>query len=268
MIKETKLISILNEIAPPELAEAWDNCGFQIRTGKEDYSKILICLEITNAIIEQAKSLDADIIITHHPLLFSPIKNVDSRNVVGNYVIELIRNDISVFSLHTNFDKAQQGNNTYMAKLLDLQNIEFMRTGSGPYDYMGCTGEFRQEITVKDVISKICSALEIKESDIRCVTNDHGHIKKIALCTGAGAEFIDIMPQLGCSLYITGDVKYHDAQKAKELSISLIDAGHYGTEAIFVDNLCEQLKMRIGTETRIIASKLNINPFSNINQRS
>lgn len=267
-MKESKLVSILNEIAAPESAEPWDNCGFQIRMGKEGYERILIALEITRAVIEQAKRLQADLIITHHPLLFTGINQVDNNEITGNYIIELIKNEISVFALHTNFDKAPEGNNAYMAKLLDLQNIKPVRTGEGPYDYMGCSGEFSRAMTPREIIGKICVALEIDESEVRAVIHTDTAVRQIALCTGAGADFIDLMPRLGCSLYVTGDVKYHDAQKAKEMGISVIDAGHYGTEAIFVKNFAAQLSARIGDEVEIIASELNINPFSNINQKA
>lgn len=261
MVQEDKLVAILNDIAAPQSAEPWDNCGFQLRTGRTAYEKILVCLEVTKAVIEEAKQVGADLILAHHPMIFSSIRNVDDNNITGNYLIELIRAGISVFAIHTSFDKAAEGNNRYLARLLDLCDTEDMRTGPGPYDYMGCTGIFSREITLRQAVRIVCDALSLKESDIRVVGVPDGKVKHVALCTGAGAEFIAQMPQLGCDLYITGDVKYHDAQKAKELGLALIDAGHYGTEAIFTENAAAQLKERLAGAAVVLPSMIDLNPF-------
>ncbi len=268
MIKEEQLTAILEDIAAPQLAEDWDNCGFQIRTGREEYERILVCLEVTKSVIEEAKTVGADMILTHHPLLFTAIKKVDNKNITGNYVIELIREGISVYSVHTNFDKAAEGNNRYLARLLGLCDVEDMRTGTGPYDYMGCIGAFSREITLRQAVKIICDALKLKEDDLRVVGEFDKRIKHVGLCTGSGAEFISRMAELGCDLYITGDIKYHDAQKAKECGLALIDAGHYGTEAIFTENAAVQLQTRIGAAASVIPSTIDLNPFVGANELS
>ena len=97
MITINELRKALNRIAPEESAESWDNCGFQINTGRENYSRILVCLEITKAVIEEAKEKKAELIITHHPLYFGSFKEVDNNKIIGNYTIELISGYFRIF---------------------------------------------------------------------------------------------------------------------------------------------------------------------------
>ena len=119
-MKISEVIRITDEICPPELAEEWDKCGWQIKCGDGDVTGVLTALEITGAVIDEAVSRGANLIITHHPMIFQGIKSVDVNTVLGNYIIRLINNGISVYSCHTDFDKAEGGNNDYIGEALEL----------------------------------------------------------------------------------------------------------------------------------------------------
>ena len=262
MISIDELKEALDRIAPEATAEPWDNCGIQINTGKESFEKILVCLEITKAVIKEAKERHADIIVTHHPLYFGSFKQIDNNKVTGNYTVELVKADISVYSSHTCFDKAAGGNNTNLCGILGLKNIEPLFTGEGKFDYVGYTAEFPQETTLEEAAKLVSEALRLEPGELRYTGDAQKTVKKVGVCTGAGADITFEAAEKGCELFITGDVKYHEAQNARELGIALIDAGHFGTEKIFAANMAHHLKREIGSRAEVLVSEIDINPFS------
>lgn len=261
MITINELRKALNRIAPEESAESWDNCGFQINTGRENYSRILVCLEITKAVIEEAKEKKAELIITHHPLYFGSFKEVDNNKTIGNYTIELIKADISVYSSHTCFDKAEGGNNTKLCELFGLINAAPLFTGDGKFDYVGYTAELPEEKTVSEIAMLVSETLALAPGELRYTGDGAKRIKKIGVCSGAGVDIAFSAAAKGCELFITGDVKYHEAQNARETGIALIDAGHFGTEKIFASNMAERLSAEIGDKAEVLVSTTDINPF-------
>lgn len=258
-ISKFQLMDAMEKIAPIKLAEAWDNCGMQIDLGSKQINKILVTLEITKKIINEAKNLGVDFIVTHHPLYFSSFKNIYRNNITGNYTIGLIQQGISVFSAHTNFDKAELGNNFYLAQLLKLKNIRNLEQYGD--EYIGLFGQLPESKLLKDIIDDLKCSLGLYPNEIKVVGNVDEEITQIGLCTGAGISMLDIAALNGCQLFVTGDVKYHDAIKAKEMGINVIDAGHYGTEKIFVPNMAKQLKDALRDNVEIFQSSIDINPF-------
>jgi dinuclear metal center YbgI/SA1388 family protein len=258
-ISKLQLIEAIEKIAPISLAEGWDNCGMQIDLGINKVNKILVALEITTDIVHEAKEVGADFIITHHPLFFSSIKNVDNNDITGKHTVSLIQNGISVLSAHTNFDKAINGNNHYLASLMNLENVKNFDDGESKY--IGVYGDLIRECSLLEVCKVLEKGLLLSSNEIRAVGPLEKKLKTIGVCTGAGADMMQIAVLKNCDLLITGDVKYHDAMKAKELGMCMIDAGHYGTEKIFVENMSEQLRRLLKQDVEIIDSKININPF-------
>lgn len=261
MITINELREAIDRISPEKSAEPWDNCGIQINTGKESVDRILVCLEITKMVVEEAKRKQADIIITHHPLYFGAFKRIDNNEVMGNYTVSLIKSDISVYSAHTSFDKAPGGNNAKLCELLGLINAEPLFTGDGSYDYVGYTAEFPEEKTLVEIARLVSAALTLEPGELRYTGDEKKRIKKVGICSGAGADLVFDAADKGCGLFITGDVKYHEAQNAKERGIAIIDAGHFGTEKIFAQNMAEKLRSEIGCKAEILVSKTDINPF-------
>lgn len=254
-MKTDKFAEIIEELSPLELQESWDNSGFQIKFDRE-INRVLVAMEITKAVVDEAIACNADIIVTHHPMLFTPIRQVDDNNVIGNYIVNLIRNNISVYASHTPFDKCAGGNNDYLAKLFHLCDVKLMDEDSEGY----CrTGIVDGECRIDEYIEQICSWLNLDKRFVS-FTGDLSHeVKKVGLCTGAGADFAEAAAAAGCDLFVTGDVKYHGAQTAKEMGLNLLDIGHYGSEKIFVQNMFEYLKKN--TDIEIIKSTEDINPF-------
>lgn len=247
---------IIETKSPLELQEPWDNSGFQIVTGENDIKSILVAMEITGKVIDEAETCGADLIVVHHPMFFNPIKAIDRKDIVGGYVVRLIKKGISVYASHTPFDKCAGGNNDYLANLLDLEDVGVMATDLSGF----CrTGYVKENISANELIDRISKRFKIDREFMTFAGNLNSLVKKIGICTGAGGEFLSAAAEDGCDLFVTGDVKYHTAQTAREMGFNLLDIGHYGSEKIFTENMGDFLKKKTGLE--VIQSKENLNPF-------
>lgn len=261
-MKFNTAIDIMEKIAPLEYGADWDNSGVQVYTGKEEIQKILFCLEINDDVIEEAVQTSADLIVTHHPLLFNKASKVDIDDVVGRYLIKLVKNDIAVYSSHIPFDNAPLGNNYYMAKLLKLENVDEV---SGE---VGVIGELPYEMKFAEMLEHIEESLALPKNYIRAVGNNDMYINKVALCTGAGGDLLYRAYSEKCDMLITGDVKLNVAQDAKAMGMALVDAGHYGTEKSFSENCMAQFKEILedmdisGVELNV--AEANTNPYITI----
>lgn len=255
-MKFKELVKKINELCPLELQEEWDNSGVQVYTGNEDIEKVLIAMEVTSDVIDEAVMNEVDMIITHHPLIFGGISSVDADDVTGNFIQRLIAADINVYSCHTNFDRIFGGNNDFLGNVLGIDSVaqkgeEILRHGW----YM------RPE-DMGQLIDLYAFKLDVDKRHFKFVGSLDKPISKVAICTGAGAEFIREAFDDGCDLMITGDVKYHDAQMAKELGINVLDIGHYASEKIFVDAFMSFIISSDIDEDMFVLSDLDINPFT------
>lgn len=245
----------METLCPPELAEEWDYCGIQIDTEYDEVNRVLVALEVTPAVIEEAESLDVDMIVTHHPLLFQGLQTIRAEDVSGGMVYRLIRSGISVYSCHTSFDSMDGGNNDYLGRLLCLNEIERFENGN-PMCRKGVTP---REISLKDFVRALSSSLSIDIRKLAVVGDPDAMICTVGWCTGAGAEFIPQAVEEDLDLFITGDLKYHQAQEARARGIAVIDAGHYGTEKFFTANMADLLASK--TNCEILKSRIDIDPF-------
>lgn len=280
MIRKEKNVTVsdvknaIEEIAPVSLQEAWDNSGLLIGFENETAEKILTCLELDEAVAEEAVAAGVDMVVTHHPLIFGGIKAVSDGNAQGRTIMKLIKNGISVYSCHTPFDKIKGGNNDMIAELLDLGSLKNLRgddveSPSKMADRMdeadiGRIGKLKKPMSFMDFIAAAADKLNMSIRDFRMVGDLDREITSIGICTGAGADLIEMAAAAGCQLMITGDVKYHEAQSAKELGICVLDAGHYGTEKFFAVNMKKKLDKELDGRAEVTASEVNIDPFMTV----
>lgn len=251
----------IRRISPEDLQEKWDNSGVQICTDRDaEVSTILTALEISDSVIDEAIREHADLIVTHHPLVFKKLSSVDSNDIAGNQIIRLIRAGISVYSSHTAFDSAAIGTNQYLAEQLGLSGIVPMYPAERENCGMGRIGSYEEPVPFSEFIRILDGACG--KNDIRIAGKVPETVRSVSLCTGAGAEFMRDACEMGSDVYVTGDVKYHDARLADDMGFCVIDAGHYGTEVIFAENMCEQLENALGGKVNVIASSTDIYPFS------
>ncbi|MDR1953477.1 MAG: Nif3-like dinuclear metal center hexameric protein [Clostridiales Family XIII bacterium] len=273
-IKTTKLIAAIEDFAPLQLQESWDNSGWQINPGREETARILVALEIINPVIEEAKRLRADFILTHHPLLFVPVKRIDYGDITGGYVASLISAGIGVYSAHTSFDAAPGGMNDSLAELIGLVNVvpfppigEIVAMdvlpGDGGHELktqIARAGEFETPMTFRDVCRRVERVLGMK-GRLKTVGDPDTLIEKVALCGGGGGDLVEAAIKSDCRLYITSDVKHHQAQWAKERGLCLIDGGHDGTEKHFITVAAKYLRETLGENAEVIETAVSADPF-------
>ncbi|WRE68070.1 Nif3-like dinuclear metal center hexameric protein [Helicobacter pylori] len=214
LVKE--VLGVLNRLSPFELQELWDNSGLNVGSENSEFSQIIACLEITLQIALNAPK--NALIITHHPLIFKPLKTLNDEAYPGNILKILIQKNVSVISMHTNFDKTHL-NKHFASVLLGFDNL--MEKG-----LMLVKENANMEFDV--LVKKIKLSLGV--GSLACVKSSP-IVKDLAFVCGSGASMFSSLKAQSC--LITGDVKYHDAMIAQSLGISLIDATHYYSERGF-----------------------------------
>ena len=240
MAKTSEIIKILENYAPLENAEEWDNSGWQIFLGNDYTTKVLICLTVTEDIINQAEELGCNLIISHHPVIFKPLKNIRDAKI-----IKAIQRGIQIYSLHTNCDKTKNGTSDLIAEKLNLKKVaslnDFVRVGLT-----------QRIMTLDELISYVKLAFNVER--IKLINNTNlKKIKTIAVCAGAGAEFIKDIQKYNIDAYITSEVKYHDALDSKHLAI--LDIGHFESEKPFVEEIKNLLESKKGIDVVIAKEK-------------
>ena len=233
-MKMSEITELFNGFAPEYLAESWDNPGLLVGEEKAEIKKILVALDATDEVVDEAVKIGADLIVTHHPMIFGSLKKINDATNLGKKIIKLIRNNICVFAMHTNLDIAFGGVNDDLAKILGLKNIGVLAESCMQNDMPNGLGRYGdiEETTLGEFAEKVKEKLGL--DGIRIVGEKDRTIKKAGLCTGSGMEFMADAVKKQCDVYITSDIKYHDSQKAIEDGITLIDATHYGSENIIV----------------------------------
>lgn len=224
MAKVKDFYGYLNSIAPFETQEDWDNSGMLVGDMDAEVKKVAVVLDITHEEIKKAKAIGADLIISHHPVIFSPVKTVTK----GSVPYELVASSINALCCHTPLDIADGGTNDSLAKLL---GIEVTRT-EDPILRLGTV----EPTTAENLAGKIAKTLNTK---VRYA--DAGRkIEKIAICTGAGCSLIEAAGEIDA--FITGDASHHNFLDCVQAGITLIAAGHYETEIVVVPVLVKNLQ--------------------------
>lgn len=237
--------------APKHLIEPWDNTGFQIGDYNRDVNRVLVALDLSEEVYNKAIEEDFHMIITHHPLIFRPISRVTTKEYKENLIYNLIKKDIVVYNAHTNLDQADGGVNQQLGRLLNLRNGVPLKLNNSPSeeDYgFGIIGDI-EDTQLEQYISFIKEKLDIDY--LKVYGNQNRLVKRVALCGGSGSEFIMDAYKANACIYITGDIKYHDAQLGAELGLTIIDASHYHTEKIILPVIKEYLEKKCNSNLYI-----------------
>ena len=231
------LMTYLNENFPLSLAESWDNSGSQLVDINREVKKIILTLDVTDKVVEFAVENKADLILSHHPFIFSPLKNLGLNSYKGSIIKQLILNDISCYSMHTNYDSGEKGMNGRIVEMLKLSHwTNLIVTDAEMNAGFGMVGELDETMKVDDFVESVKEVFDL-EYVVKYAFSDNDRIKTIAFCGGAGSEFIAEAKKLNADIYLTGDIKHHDAQVAYELGLYILDVTHYGLEKVFMDHM-------------------------------
>lgn len=258
------VINAVNSFAPEEFACKWDNVGLNLGRRERSVGKILLALEITDRVADYAIAHQVDMIITHHPFIFRPIRNITSDNAQGRVIMKLLHNDISCYSVHTNYDMIPGGMAELFAERLGyspeepiadvvevtMPNGKNRRIGSGRMmtDYEG--------IHLTDLCATLKAKFGIKHLEVYKPdggAEDDPVFHRIAVCPGSGKSMIGECMDLGAEVFITADVTYHEAMDAVANGLTIVNAGHYGMEAIFVSDFEKHLSKFLSSEVEVLA---------------
>lgn len=232
MVKVSDIIDSIERYAPSRLQEEWDNTGLQVGHRDAPVSTVLTVVDVTPERVEEAVALGADMIVSHHPLIFKGLKSLTAENPVQRAVEMAIRHDIAVYSCHTALDNASEGVSVVMARMLGVTVQEpLVASAPGARTGTGVVGRLSAPISPIDFIHK---AKEVfRSAVVRCSDPARcpSPIERIALCGGAGGSFIGEAERAGAQAYVTGDIRYHDFIDHAN-SLLIVDCGHYETEAL------------------------------------
>lgn len=261
-MKKKEIYKILDDIAALSLAEDWDNSGVQVDAGNEDISSVLCTLELNDAVIGEAEEKGVQLIISHHPLMLEGIRSLDAENVPSRYVLRLAAAGISCFSLHTCFDVAAGGMNDYLAEYIGLRNItaSLEQIQGVPQSRLLRTGDIHEPMKLSAYAVYLRGRLN-SGPGFRVCGDPDSMIRRVCVCAGAGSGFWREALESGAELYVSGDIKHHDAAAAAECGLAIIDTTHAGTEFLFAPNIASQLRARVA-ELDIFEAESRVNPFS------
>ncbi len=366
-MKMKNVITEIEKLAPAFLACEWDNSGLQVGKIGQRVERILLTLDITEEVLAEAITQGCNLIISHHPLLFNGLKSVNDQTQTGRIIMKAIKNNITIYTAHTNLDIAPDGLNDYLASLLTLKSAKplditstkkyyklnvyipedhfqkvkqsifaagagkvgnyshssFSTSGISTFKPLGGSNPFQGKkgkvnsvdeikfstIVLEDKLNKVIKALfnvhpyeeiaydlyplsdqeeeygigrignlehEVKLARFFALVKEtlnmkklkiagplKSKVKRIALCTGAGSDYIKVAGDKGADVYLTGEVKYHDAQLAEKMGLTIINAGHFKTETIVKNLLAEYLIARF-KDIDIIKSKINTDPWQEV----
>lgn len=260
MIKLKEIIESMEKIAPTYLKEDFDNVGLMVGDKEQTVKKVLLALDCTLDVIEEAKNLKVDLIITHHPLIFNRPKSITTDTIQGKKIIELIKNNISLYSSHTNLDSVEGGLNQTIVEMLGFESNEILEKSkitSHKNAGLGRMIRLDKEINLKDLIDIVKKKLNI--NTLR-VVEGNTKVKNIAVINGSGQSFLKQAVDEGADCIITGDTTYHFALDYKEMNISIIDTGHFGSEWLVFLKTMEKIKERF-EEIEFIASTKVEDPY-------
>lgn len=216
----------LNTVLPTSLSCDWDNDGLMVCASPEkEVKKILLALDVTPAVAEYAVKIGADLIISHHPLIFSGIKRMDGHDGTSRKVISLIQNDIAVMSFHTRLDAADGGVNDILASLFSLSNVEKFGVDG---DTAARIGTLPKPMAFEDFCRLVKDTLGASSV---CGAKGGETVSRLAVLGGSGKDYIRKAQKMGADTYLTGEVNYNYLLEAAENGLSVITAGHYHTEA-------------------------------------
>lgn len=231
MITAHEIFSYLCDLAPLELQMSFDNSGFLVGRKEKLINKVLLALDVTETVVDEAISEGADMIITHHPVIFRPLKSLTDVKL-----IKLAANDTAVVSMHTNLDIAEGGVNDVLLSLLGAESVDVLDK-----DGCGRIGILHKETELSDFL-KLCRS-KLPANGLRYY--DAGRsVRKLAVLGGSGGDAIEDAAEKGCDTFVTGDINYHYFLLAQEKGINLIDGDHFGTENPIIPVLREKLSAK------------------------
>ena len=255
-MKVRDIIAVIEEFAPLSIQEGWDNSGLCVGSPDDEVTSALFALDCTEELVDEAVACGADMIITHHPLIFSGLKKISPDDQVGAAVIKAIKNGIAIYAAHTNADKVIAGVSGAMAAKLGLADVRIL-SEDGEGTGLGVVGDLPQPLTADEAVALVKEKFGLKM--LKASRPSDGLISRVAMCGGSGSSLIGAARRSGAQLYISGDISYHNFFAPEGFMI--MDIGHYESEIEIVNILFSLIKKNFPTFAVRITQNINSNPI-------
>ncbi len=256
-VKIKDVIATLERFAPLPLQDGFDNAGLQIGQTEAEVSGVLLCLDVTEAVVDDAAACGANLIVAHHPLLFHGLKCIAGRNTVERCVVKAIENHIAVYAAHTNLDNARGGVNYKIAEKLGAEVESFLMPKDAESG-SGVIAVLKQPLGAAEFLKKVKNVF-----DVECLMhnkyNPSHDISRLGICGGAGAFLMNSAIAAGCDAFLTGEMHYHD-WFGHENEILIAVAGHYQTEKFTTEIFSDIIKAEFPA-LRVSTTEIDTNPI-------
>ena len=258
-VKIKEVLRALEQFAPLPLQEDYDNAGLQVGLTETDASGALLCLDVTEEVIDEAVGLGCNLIVSHHPLIFRGLKQVSDANMVQRCVVKAVKNNVCIVSMHTNLDNAKDGVNFKIAEKMQLRDTRFLapKNAMATEGGSGVVGILPQPMRAADFVAMLKDTF-----DVACVQANQllrRDIQRVALCGGAGAFLLDDAIACGADAFVTGEMHYHDFfGHDQEIQVCVI--GHYQSEQ-YTSEIFKSIITEKCEGVRCFVTKLNTNPI-------
>jgi dinuclear metal center YbgI/SA1388 family protein len=245
MVRVKDILEWLDAHAPFHLAAAWDRCGLLVGDPMAVVDRALVALDPTLETLREAEQLGCQCLVTHHPLFLKPLEAVRVDQFPGRLVAMALRSGVNLVAAHTNLDVARAGTNDTLAGMLSLDSLEPLEVDPALcreelYSGLGRIGLLPRAVPLKAFAQEVqrvsCGAR------VRVVGDPSRPVSRVALCTGSGGSLVELAAKVGVDVYLTGDIRYHEAQRALEEGMALVDMGHFASERIIVAPVAEVLR--------------------------
>ena len=236
------LIDWLETEYPSSAAEEWDNVGLLVGDDGGEVSHVYLSLDLTDEVIDDALAKGATFILTHHPMIFKALKKVNNHTAHGRMVLRLIQNGMCAYAMHTNYDILGMAEmSARRLKLLNPLVLSPAQPGNGQ-EGLGRAGDLEVPMSLREFAGFVRNAFRL--DSVRVYGNPERVIRRCAVCTGSGKSLLADVFASGAQVYVTGDIDHHTGLDAVADGLCIIDAGHYGTEYMFMEAMEDQLKRR------------------------
>lgn len=269
-IKVADIIGVMEQLAPPVLAEEWDNCGLQVGSAQWPVKKVWVALDPLPEVVRTAVEQKVDMVITHHPLLIRPLRAIDVETPAGSIIETALCARTALYAAHTNLDSAREGVNEILARTIGLKGLAPMipftddigEGGARRQLGMGRLGRLGRKTTLEELARRL--KIKLKLDTVKLSGAPGLQVDRVAVCSGSGSGLLDDFLQSSAQVYISGDLRYHDARRVEDAGRGLIDVGHFSSEHLVIDPLVAQLKAAARSrkwEVDIEACRLERDPF-------
>ncbi len=253
-----EVTDIIEQRFPKEYALDWDNVGLLAGRDDKEVRCIYIALDASDEVIHAAARQGADMLVTHHPLIFSGMKRITNQDFIGRRILGLIRRDISYYAMHTNYDVL--GMAALSGSMIGLKQPEALEVTCEAQEGIGRIGQLEKAVSLKQCCEDVKRAFHLES--VRVFGNPDRTVERIAICPGSGKSVIGEALKKQADVLITGDIGHHEGIDAAAQGMVVIDAGHYGLEHIFVEDMKDYLGKKL-EGVQIITAPV-CHPFVNI----